>query len=363
MDAVFQEIYADPKQPGSFTGADKVQKSVKQVTAVKTSVKEVRNWLKKKDTYTKFRPARRNFKRNPVIASHIDEQWQGDLADMSNIAKLNNEITFLLVIIDVVSKYIWVEPLKNKTAIEVKQAFEKIFSVTERKPTKIQTDQGLEFVNSLVQNFLKVKNIVFFTVKSDKKAAVAERVIKTLKEKIYRYMHEKNTYRYVDVLQDLVTSYNNTHHKSINMAPVDVTTANEGQVLKLLYGKSWEENKKTKKPQFKEGDFVRLSRVKGPFEKGYTGYWTVEIFIIDKIKMSAVPQIMYKVRDWHGEKIDGSFYAKELQLVSKELDDHWKIEKIMRKRKRKKKLEYLVRWEGYSDAFNSWVSEKDMKKI
>ena len=269
----------------------------------------------------------------------------------------------MLVLIDVVSKYIWVEPIKFKTALQVKLAFKKNFLKSTRVPKKLQTDQGAEFVNAVLQRFLKGKGITFFTVKSDKKAAVAERVIRTLKEKMYRYMHEKHTKTYIDVLQDLVASYNNTYHKSIKMTPSEVSTENEGKVLKSLYGKACEQDKKRKKPKFKVGDFVCISSVKGVFEKGYTGNWTEEIFIVDSIKLSAVPQIMYKLKDWRAQVIEGSFYDKEMQLVSKGLRDFWKVEKLIRERKTNKKVEYLVKWEGYTDKFNSWVSEKDIKKI
>lgn len=363
MDQTFQGLYSDPKQPGSFSGADKLQKALKKVKNLKVPVSSVKRWLEKKDTYTKFRTARRNFKRNPVIAAHIDAQWQGDLADVSNIAEHNRGVTFLLVLIDVVSKHMWVEPLKDKSAELVTNAFKKVFKKAKRVPKKLQTDQGTEFVNSTLEKYLKGEGITFFTLKSDKKAAIAERVIRTLKEKIYRYTHEKHTKMYINVLQALVSSYNKTYHKSIKMAPVEVNTQNEGQVLNNLYGKAWEQNKKRKKPKFKEGDFVRISSVKGVFEKGYTGNWTEEIFIIDKVKLSAVPQIMYKIKDWKGKEIDGSFYDKEIQLVSKGLEEFWKIEKVIRKRKRGKKIEYLIKWEGYSDEFNSWVPQKDVKDL
>jgi hypothetical protein len=230
-------------------------------------------------------------------------------------------------------------------------------------PLKLQTDQGTEFLYRGLQSYLKGKRITFFTLKSDKKAAIAERVIRTLKEKIYRYMEEKNSERYIDVLPDLVASYNDTYHKSIKMAPSEVTEANEGEVLENLYGDAWASDKKKKKPKFKVGDFVRISKVKGVFEKGYVGNWTEEIFIVDLVKTSAIPQVMYKLRDWNGDKLEGSFYDKELQLVDADLDGYWRVEKILDKRVRRNKKEYLVRWIGHSSAFDSWVSEDKMTDV
>ena len=363
MEADFEDVYSDPKQPGSFGGAEKLRRSLKTVKDVDVPQGIVQEWLKKKDTYTKYRSARRTFKRNPIIAAHIDAQWQGDLAQVNNLAEYNDNVCFLLVFIDVVSKYLFVEPLKTKSAPEVLSAFKKIFHESGRQPKKLQTDDGGEFVNKVFGKYLRQKKIIFFTAKSDKKAAIAERVIRTLKEKMYRFMHEKHTKRYVDVLQDLVSSYNNTYHKSIKMAPAEVTEEQEGEVLQNLYGKAWAEDKKQKKPKFKEGDFVRISKYKQIFDKAYTGNWTEEIFLVAVVKLSAVPQIMYKLKDWHGKPIVGSFYDKEIQLVSKGLDDFWKVEKVLQTTGVRGKKRHLVKWEGHDDTFNSWVSDKDIKKI
>jgi hypothetical protein len=362
MEAAFEEVYADPKQPGSFQGAEKVQRGLKKAKDIDTAIGDVQNWLiNKKDTYTKFRPARKNFKRNPIIAPHIDAQWQGDLADVGNMDRENDKVRFLLVLIDVVSKFLFVEPLKTKQGVEVLAAVKKIFSESKRKPKKLQTDDGKEFVNRAVQDYLKQEGITFFTVKLDKKAAIAERVIRTLKDKIHRYLYEKQNPRYIDVLQDLVKSYNDTYHKSIKMAPSEVTEETEGEVLKNLYGKAWAEDKKRKKPKFKEGDFVRMSKLKGVFEKGYMGNFTEEVLIVDKVKLSAVPQIMYKLKDWNNDALEGSFYDKELQLVSKGLDDFWRVEKIIRTETVRGRKRHFVKWMGFPAKFNSWTD--DMKRI
>ncbi len=102
MDADLEEVYRDPKHPGSFGGVEKLQWAMRNVKDVDIPGLEVQNWLKKKETYTKYRTARRNFKRNPIIAFHIDEQRQGDLAEVGNMAEENQGVRYLLVLIDVV---------------------------------------------------------------------------------------------------------------------------------------------------------------------------------------------------------------------------------------------------------------------
>ncbi len=123
------------------------------------------------------------------------------------MAEDNENVRYLLVLIDVVSRYLFVQPLKTKRGVDVLSALKKIFAT--QKPKKLQTDDGKEFVNREVGQYLKKEGVTFFTVKSDKKAAIAERVVRTLKDKIHRYMNEAHTLKYIDVLQDLVESYNN----------------------------------------------------------------------------------------------------------------------------------------------------------
>lgn len=364
MNKAIREVYESPKHPGSFSGADKIREALKKVKHLHVSVKDVNNWLKTNDTYTKHRPSRVTFKRNQIIAPHIDAQWQGDLAEVGNIAEHNDGVRYLLILIDVVSKYTWVQPLKTKSGPEVLAAFKTVFETGNgRKPLKLQTDDGKEFWYRGLQKYLQDEGIKFFTLKSDKKAAIAERMVRTIKEKIYRYMHERHTKKYIDVLQDLVSSYNATYHKSIKMAPEDVSEKNEGLVLRTLYGSEWINGiKKRAKPKLQEGDFVRISNVKGVFKKGYTGNWSEEIFIVTKVKRS-VPYVVYKLKDWSGEQIQGSFYEHEVQGVSKDLRGFWKVEKVLDTKKIRGKKHYLVKWEGYPDSMNSWVEESAIKQI
>ena len=110
----------------------------------------IRMWKKegklKQDAYTLHKPIHRHFKRNRVIVGGIDQQWQMDLADMQSMQKCDDGYRYLLVCIDVFSKYIWVVPLKNKKGPSLVEAF-KIILASRRKPIKIITDQGTEFFN------------------------------------------------------------------------------------------------------------------------------------------------------------------------------------------------------------------------
>ena len=141
------------------------------------------------------------------------------------------------------------------------------------KPEKLQTDNGTEFLNHMFQSLLKEYGIDFFTTNTDTKAAIAEAFVKRLKTFIHKYLNENNTLEYWNVLQLFVDTYNATRHSATKFAPKDVTKENENEVLTNLYGFLWETDLLTqRKPKFKIGDYVRISRKPSPlFRKGYKG--------------------------------------------------------------------------------------------
>ena len=180
------------------------------------------------------------------------------------LALHNDGVKYLLTCIDTFSKYAWVRPLKNKSGLCVKEAFESILE--EKVPLYLQTDKGTEFNNTLVQGQLTEYKITFYTSENDDiKAAIEERFNRNLKTRMYWYFMHSQSYRYVDVLQDLVHSYNHTYHSSIGMSPASVNVKNEGLVRHKLFHKhpeklTW---------RFDIGQRVRISKRKQAFEKGY----------------------------------------------------------------------------------------------
>ena len=195
------------------------------------------------------------------------------------------------------------------------QAFDSVLS-EKRKPQKLRTDKSTEFVNESFQQYLKKQGIQICTTKNELRflrAAVVERVSHTLKSKLYRYFTGVNSLCYVDVLQDIVDSYNNTYHRSIDRAPATVSLLNVGQVRKKLYGKT--ERSKPKCFKFEADDHIRLRLHKHLFIKGYKMNWTEEIFQIVNL-ISRTP-VVYEVRDLLERPIEGMFYEKELQNVER----------------------------------------------
>jgi len=247
----------------------------------------------------------------------------------------------------VFSKYAWAVPLRTKTGREVTAAFEQI--LCERRPAMVQSDAGSEFLNTNFQRMLSDNNIHFYTSQSDLKAVVVERFNRTLKERIYRYFTYKHTRRYIDVIKDIIHSYNNTHHRSIGMAPSEVEPKNEQIVRQRLYPLK----PKNFKWKYNVGDTVRISTPGHVFTKGYTDRWSQELFTIT-YRHKTQP-VTYNLKDMSNEPIKGRFYEFEIQKVNKPADNYYVVEKILKTRKRNGALQYFVKWQGYPESFNSWT--------
>ena len=145
---------------------------------------------------------------------------------------------------------------------------------------------------------------------------------------------------YIDILDDTVDEYSNTHYRTIKMKPIDV---------KHNAYINFEEEVADRDPKFKVGDHVRISKYKNIFAKGYTPNWSEEVFVISKIK-NTVPWT-YVINDLNGEEIIGTFYEKELQKTNQQ---EFRIEKVIKRKGDK----LYVKWKGYNNSFNSWIDKK-----
>ena len=350
-------LYFQIKKPGAYAGPGKIKEILKQ-NGFSVSINNVRNWLKHHDAYTLFKPVKYRFKRNRIVTTGLDYMWDADLADVGNLKEHNDGYSYLLIVIDVFSRYLWVQPVKTKNQKDMKEAFKVIFSNTTRKPARLRTDKGKEFISKHVQEYLKSLKIKSFTTKNETKANYAERVIRTLKTLLYRYFHHKQTYYYLDVLQDLVNNYNSRPHSSLNsLSPKQINKQNEAIVWKKMYINT--AKRITKRPfTIKIGDKVRISHLKYTFQRDYQQKWTEEFFIVYQ-RLRRGSKNLYKIKDTLDEEIDGYFYENELQKIFKEDDPILRIEKVIRRRKN----QVLVKWMGWPSKFNSWVAQDSIQRL
>ena len=338
-----ESVYYEPSQPGSYGGVRPLARYGGM------PVKAVKGWLETQDAYTLHKPVTKRFPRRKTFAKGIDDLFQADLADMRNIASSNDGHAYILTCIDVFSRYAFAVPVKDKRGSTVAAAIEKIFA--QRVPNMLQTDRGTEFLNVQVQDvFRKYKVHHYFSRNDDIKASLVERFNRTLKTRLFRYMTRRRTNRWIDVIDDVVHSYNRSRHRSIGAAPVDVTPENEDEVARQQYPP-----KPPLKYRYDIGDRVRIAKYKHVFQKGYLSNWTEEVFVIAD-RYPTYP-VTYGLKDLAGEDISGKFYEQEIQKVSKSDDDVYDIEKVLKTRKRNGKVEYFVKWKGYPDKFNSWIEK------
>ena len=368
---VLEKYYRTVSNPAAFAGPLKLYKVLRKKYPGQFSLPFVNKWLNNQDAYAIQRQVRHRFKTPNVRVSFIDEQFQADLAFVSNLSKENDGINYLLFNIDVFSKYLWVKPLQNKMASSIIQAMTEIFK--ERKCQKLQTDRGSEFVNRWFKKFMKDEGVYFFTTNNVPKASVVERCQRTFKGVMYRMMRQKRSYRYIDDLDELVANYNATPHRTLNyLAPKDINKDNEADVWAYMFLKKSKSKKastsKTSKYRpkykpkihFKKGQLVRVSYQKRPFVKSYMDQFSIEVYRIVSVRLQqGIPR--YKLEDLKGESIDGLFYNSELMPVDKDTSSLWYIEKILKKRKRNGQQEYFVKWEGFPKQFNSWVNSDEVK--
>lgn len=358
---LLKSIYYDVSNPSSFGSVDKLYRAAKAINS-NIKLNDVESFLSGELAYTLHKNVVRKFKRNPVIASHFRDLAQADLIDVSRYAKENENNNFILTVIDVFTKYAFALPIKTKTAANVAKAFETILETY--RPNNLQCDEGKEFTNKTVQSLLKEYLINFYLAKNERiKCAVVERFQRTLMTKLHKYFTSKGTHKYLDVLPDVLNSYNNCYHRSIRMTPTQATTADATSLFSILYGvpsmRHLLKMRKKNSAQRNIGDHVRVPTQKHKFQKGYTQSFTDEIFKVSNINRAfRVP--VYRLEDHKGKIIRGNFYPEELQKVKNE--DKYRI-KVLDERVRRGKKETLVEWENFPNLEPEWIPSSQIESL
>lgn len=345
MDKILN-TYTDIANPGSFSGLSGFVKNNK-----KFKKKQVKKSLLTSPTYTLHTPIKKQFRRTKWMSGGIDDIWQVDLIDVRKIKYQNSHFEYILTCIDIFSKKAWAYPIKKKTPLETSKIFKQIFE-TGRIPKSICLDNGNEFKGVCKELFMKLK-IKIITSKTKLKASVVERFNRTLKEKMYRIFTFKKNQKYVNVLDKIMLSYNNSYHRSIKTTPNSVNLKNEKKIFDNLYGDlNTFSLSNYIKFRFKRGDYVRITNEKKIFEKGYTPNFSKEIYVIWKLIASNPPR--YNIRSLDNIEYSYNFYTEELQKVSmSEFPyDSYKIVDENEKR-------FLIEKLNSSKLFTQWVKKDE----
>ena len=247
------DIASSPEYDGYQRGLASMVYKVFDKKSTGSGLKKLKNTTKPSSSILAdelHKPIIRKFNKRKVYSQFKDNIWGADLADMQSLSRKNKGIKYLLCVIDLYSKYAFVIPLKNKKGISIVNAFDKIIKQSNRKPNKIWVDQGGEFYNNVFENCLSDNDIIMYSTYNEGKSVVAERFIRTLKNKLYKHMTATGKNVYCNVLDDVVNKCNNTKHSTIKMKPIDV-----GDNNKRVYIDEHNE----KDSRFKVGDRVRIS--------------------------------------------------------------------------------------------------------
>lgn len=273
-----------------------------------------------------YRSVRTRFPRRSYILYGIGDLWQADLIDFQKLKRYNSGFCYILLVIDCFSKKAWAVSLKTKSGSDVTEAMQSVLRTAAISPKNLQVDNGKEFYNISFKSLMKSHNTTMYSTYTHLKAAIVERLIRTLKGKLFKKMHLNGNFRWTGLIDGIVDEYNNTVHRTIGMKPNEVNrrTANKLKNSVFKIRKVMPINTK-----FKVEDPVRVSISKAIFTKATHGQnWSREVFIVHRVNATTPPT--YMLRDKNGEIINGAFYNQE--LLKTKFDDVYLIEKVLKRK-------------------------------
>lgn len=365
---LLHRLFYNTEEPTAYTGSvrflsEQLQRRLTPPITITRALELTQHWLEAQPAYTQFRRA---VYRYPTAKTHVppsvNYQWQLDLMDMFRYRDLNDGYRYILVAIDCLSRHVWLRPLRTKRSEEVASAFESILetvTATLPKPQVVHSDAGLEFRGAPFQQLLRNNNIRFFVSQSNFKAAIAERFIRTLKERLMRYFRARNGTRWFDSLEAFQSAYNNSPHRSLQGITPQQVVSNP-----LLLGLLWQsvqESIPDPTPRFRIGDLVRVQLWKDAFTKGFTDRWSREIYRVSNVLARFTPT-MYIVEDALTENaLPGAFNEYELQRVRVDEEDPTVFERVISvDRSQPRNWRYLVQWRDRAPYAPQWLAEKEI---
>ena len=366
LESVKRNYYTVAK-PGAFTSVKKAK--IFNARDRKKVAEKFGEWLRQQPTHKRFTQPVKVKTQSRIISPRIGYFWDADLMDMQSLSAYNKGNRYVLICIDIFSRKIYAESILTKGANDVVKAFEIIFN--KATPLNLRTDAGKEFTAIKTQELFKQHGVKHFVAYNQGKSSYAERSILNIKRRLTKYMFHKKTYKWYDVLQDVIQSYNKTLHSSIGTEPDNVNDKNTEDIAHYQYDRVTKKalNEGLKREQlrlhgekFKAGDYVRLSTVRSPFAKDYDTKWTDEVFKISKKSVrDGIP--IYHIVDMKDETVKGSFYAKELQKSPPESNTYFEVEKIIKTRTVNGEVQHFVKFKNHPPKFNDWVLAKNVKDL
>lgn len=316
-----------------------------------------------RDLVSELYHARRlNFPRRRVIVKGYDDSAQIDLIQMSNIAKYNNGYNFICLLVNVWSKRIYVEPVMNKSAPLVLEAYKKIFKRCDVKFHNILCDAGVEFKNKLFINFItKVYGAKLFFSYSSTKASVAEVHNKIYKRCLYFKLAINATYNWLDHWKEAETECNNRIHSGYKKRVSSINARNAKSIAWYYHQQGADGTAKpimAKHVKFPIGSIVRfMNTLHEPFHKAYLTNYTLRQYEV--VAVSQKLPVLYTLQDRFTKKlVKRRFY--ELELIAVRRPDVLLLNKILKTDPKHKR--HQVTFLGYDDMPPEWIAYGDVFK-
>jgi len=352
-------LYRKPGHPTFFSGINNVAKYHN------ISNEQARKVLDHSTTYIDHRETHRPRLYNPYYVRSRRELVQADLIETIKLARFNDGINYILLIIDCFTKYAWFITLENKRGLTIKRALDKWKGQIGYNdlPKNFASDSGGEFYNKHVRRWMIANKINQAKATGECKASIVERFNKTFQSLLYKYMTFKKTRRFLDGLTDVMNTYLNRPHRTLKgLTPAFADRPENENEIWRIYDEKFQKLTK-KQPVFKVGDIVRIKAEKQPMteaSRSYKQQFKSEFYIIRSINNRIAVPLYRLTAAADDEKIEGTFYKEELNLVR---DDTYSIERVLAKRGKGQKAEILVKWLGFSSSFNNWIPASNLVNV
>ena len=354
---ILLDLYQEAKYPNSYGSIQGLLQNARKKNFPLAKREDIVNFLKTQKAYTLHRVTNKKKLRRRVLAPKPGIIASCDLADLPSLSRYNKGYKYILVFVDVFSRFAQCIPLKRKDANSVHDALIRILN--SGNFNNLNTDEGRGFYNEKVNKLLTSKDITLYSVSSREiKATIAERFIRTLKGKLFRYMTHQNTKKYIHILPDIIKSYDFTQHRSLggNNTPTEIHQLTKPDETQLQFKRMHKIPSSSHNPiisSLSVGEYIRLSQIKPTCKQGYTIQNTLEICKIIIVDNTQSPTI-YFLEDLQGEPIKGIFYREE--LISTTPPEIYQID-IIRSKIAAGRKKHFVKWRGYPGKFNSWIDE------
>jgi len=368
--------------PGSFSNVHYFTKALHR-HGIPTKEDKVKKILATDLTYQTTRCLPKTFPKRKSNSYYFSQRWEGDLADIGT-QRTKDPMTgqsrgrYILLYVDTFSKKVFLRGIKDKSAVSVLAATKDIFEELQdpyHAPYELITDAGKEFENRLMKAYLKEQGVLFRVAVGEHKARFAERYVRSLKKILIPYIESFPSTSWEEVARHVMQAMNQRFNRSLDMSPNDVPHHWQqvqkryetkdplvpfdqylAQQTSLQNGGTVRDGKQT----FAVGSKVFIPFKRAILDKESDRQYTYQVFSIKKILTDKEPYL-YQLKDALGKVVKRLYYGRELRPATE--PEFYPVSGVMKTRKRGRNKQFLVRWMDHDHRFDSWVKERDLKKL